>query len=339
MKSRMLVLLTLLAFIYGAAAGQSGNFDVEFDRSSNGLQFSATSSWNRANKEIKFSTDHARRTFTAKFVDGSQTNEVNGNFNIVGRKVMLTGTYTRKSTSNNRVYHTSPVKFELEKKTGHEHAYLIKFESQYVNGELKVIYQNGALLINGNVNRYSLSGNIKVDAAKPYLMRGEISATRGGSETFKLALNTQRFPYTFEIFPASIAGLRISNNNDDGASDMWFLEADFKEEKYLHINSNSNKFSSFNIDRMSGDRMRYELNGKELLQSKTGSSGSSGTSSLFSLPSGFEGQTNLQMKRNNDYLQNEVSLDMDIGKPLKGSLDWDIRTPSRHFHVRGNMSL
>ena len=77
-----------------------------------------------------------------------------------------------------------------------------------MNGELKVIYQNGALLIDGNVNRYSLSGNIKVDFAKPYLMRGEISATRGGSETFKLALNTQRFPYTFEIFPASIAGLR-----------------------------------------------------------------------------------------------------------------------------------
>ena len=77
--------------VYGSAAGQRGNFDVEFDRSSNGLQFSATSSWNSRNYEIKFSTDHARRTFTAKLVKWGRTHEINGNFNIVGRKVMLTG--------------------------------------------------------------------------------------------------------------------------------------------------------------------------------------------------------------------------------------------------------
>ena len=120
----------------------------------------------------------------------------------------VSGTYTRKSTSNNRVYHTSSVKLELEKKTGHQHAYSLKFESKFVSGEIKIIYDNGALLFNGNMNSYDLSGDIKMDARKPFLMRGEISASRGGNEVFKVALNTQRFPYTLEIFPASSAGLR-----------------------------------------------------------------------------------------------------------------------------------
>ena len=106
------------------------------------------------------------------------------------------------------MYHTSSVKLELEKKTGHQHAYSLKFESKFVSGEIKIIYDNGALLFNGNMNSYDLSGDIKMDARKPFLMRGEISASRGGNEVFKVALNTQRFPYTLEIFPASSAGLR-----------------------------------------------------------------------------------------------------------------------------------
>lgn len=303
---------------------------------------------NQRHLVASFVIDKVGKTVEVSGASQHETFKLSGSYNIIDHnRIVLNAnaSFSYLDEGKPKPYYTGQIKLEMKTVHSGSNQYEIVLIHDSKNGvdpddilSCKIGHSNNEieLILSGTVRGYSMNGRIKTNKEKLYSMQGNVEARTRGKRVFNLGVNTKTYPYSIEISPASGAGITI--NRQKSESDLWFLEADYEPDQYLHINSNSADFTAFNVDKMKTNLVRFELNGKELCQSSLGPSSSDTVHNQFSLPSGYQGHTSLTWK-GNDMRNNEAAFQLDIGKTLNGLVKWDIRDPLRKILLHGNMNL
>merc|ERR1739847_6624 len=138
---------------------------------------------------------------------------------------------------------------------GHE----VNVKSEFNMNEKSIMYP--IFCTYGCFKKRALNARMYSDKDKPYKIDVDVHLFKDADEVLTVDINTMQSPYVFKLVAPRILPKILYT----GRESIEF-EADHKPGQYLHVTSNTNMLSSFNVDKMSNGMRKIELNGKELVQ-------------------------------------------------------------------------
>jgi hypothetical protein len=182
----------------------------------------------------------------------------------------------------------------------------------------------------GCFKQRSLKAKMYVNKDKPYKVDFDLTLFKDDEEVLMADINTKASPYMFVIKAPRI----LPNILPTGRESIEF-KADHNPGQYLHVKSNTNMLSSFNVDKLDNGMRRIELNGKELLQADF-SKGDNMVSQTTTLPNGKSLTTTIKWDSDN-MRQNKVNLKLDgTERQLDAEFEWDTtNTADMTFKAHG----
>jgi len=338
------ILVLLFVFILNASGDRLGSLDLHYDgeTSTNKATFTGSATWQHQNFDARFNLDKSAKTLDAGVKINNQNKlELQGTYSIDDKLVKVKA-YLRSK------FQTGDVKLEIKKLDAAVKMYLITYllpdgtegkltarihansiklvlrpknSPEYkLSGELAESGNQISLKLDGEAGNRRLNGTLNADKHNKRRLTGKLDVTQDAENLFGIFLNTKQFPYELEIAPASRAGIPIKQGF---SSDKFFIEADYKPDNYLHINTNSRNFTSINMDKMHNDLSRFALNGRELFQGAMIWNGFKSLESSFTLADGGQGKSSMSLA-SQSFKQNEVNIEMALDKTLQASAKWDL---------------
>jgi len=157
---------------------------------------------------------------------------------------------------------------------------------------------------------------------KPYRMDFDLNLFKDNDEVVMVDINTLASPYVFKVNAPRILPKILPT----GRESIEF-EADHNPGQYLHVKSNTNILSSFNVDKLGNGMRKIELNGKELLQADF-NKGDNMVSQTTTLPDGKSLTTTIKWDSDN-MKKNKVNLKLDgTERNLDADFEWDLTNPA-----------
>jgi len=175
----------------------------------------------------------------------------------------------------------------------------------------------------------SLKAKMNLDKAKPLRVDFDLNLFKDDEEVLMADVNTKQSPYKFVVKAPRILPKLLPT----GRSSIEF-EADHNPGQYLHVKSNTNMLSSFNVDKLPNGMRKVELNGKELLQADF-NKGDNTVSQTTTLPDGRSLTTTVSWESDN-MEKNKVNLKLDgTERNLDADFEWDFQNP-RDMSFKGH---
>lgn len=195
-----------------------------------------------------------------------------------------------------------------------------------VNSEFEFFNTNSVLYkafcTYGCFMKRTLTSRMYVNKDKPYKVDFDLSLMKDAAEVLKADINTKQSPYVFKLVAPRILPKLLPT----GRESIEF-EADHNPGSYLHVKSNTNMLSSFNVDKLPNGMRKVELNGKELLQADF-SKADNTISQTTTLPDGRSLTTTVSWESDN-MKKNHVNLKLDgTERQLDAHFNWDVTNPA-----------
>jgi len=213
-------------------------------------------------------------------------------------------------------YHIS---FEPVNSDGYEMNVNSKFE---IFNEDSVVY---AMFCNqgfGCFKERTLKSRMYINKDKPYKVDFDLKLAKDGEEVLTADINTLASPYAFKIIAPRILPKLLPTGRESIEFDV-----DHNPGQYLHLKSNTNMLSSFNVDKLPNGMRKIELNGKELLQADF-SKGDNTISQTTTLSDGRSLTTTISWDSDN-MKKNKVNLNLDgTERKLDADFEWDVTNPA-----------
>jgi len=197
--------------------------------------------------------------------------------------------------------------------------YEMNVKSQFdIESENSVLYQMFCDKGFGCFKQRSLKARMYFKKDKPYKIDFDLNLFKDSEEVVLVDISTLASPYVFKIKAPRI----LPNILPTGRKSIEF-EADHNPGQYLHVKSNTNMLSSFNVDKLPNGMRKIELNGKELLQADF-NKGDNMVSQTTTLPNGKSLTTTIKWDSDN-MKQNKVNLKLDgTERNLDADFEWDV---------------
>jgi len=194
-----------------------------------------------------------------------------------------------------------------------------KYQAQFdIESENSVLYQMFCDKGFGCFKQRSLKARMYFKKDKPYKIDFDLNLFKDSEEVVLVDISTLASPYVFKIKAPRI----LPNILPTGRKSIEF-EADHNPGQYLHVKSNTNMLSSFNVDKLPNGMRKIELNGKELLQADF-NKGDNMVSQTTTLPNGKSLTTTIKWDSDN-MKQNKVNLKLDgTERNLDADFEWDV---------------
>lgn len=207
--------------------------------------------------------------------------------------------------------------------------YQMNVESQFDVNEKSLLYP--VFCSYGCFKRRSLNAKMFVNKDKPYKIDFDVHLFKDAEEVLTVDIDTRQSPYVMKLIAPRILPKILPT----GRKSIEF-EADHVPGKYLHVKSNTNMLSSFNVDKLGNGMRKVELNGKELMQADF-SKGDNTISQTTTLPDGRSLTTTVSWDTD-DMKKNKVNLKLDgTERQLDANFEWDFKnTENLKFKGQGN---
>lgn len=201
--------------------------------------------------------------------------------------------------------------------------YEMNVKSQFdINSEDSVVYKMFCDRGFGCFKQRSLKARMYFKKDKPYRMDFDLNLFKDNDEVVMVDINTLASPYVFKVNAPRILPKILPT----GRESIEF-EADHNPGQYLHVKSNTNILSSFNVDKLGNGMRKIELNGKELLQADF-NKGDNMVSQTTTLPDGKSLTTTIKWDSDN-MKKNKVNLKLDgTERNLDADFEWDLTNPA-----------
>ena len=223
------------------------------------------------------------------------------------------------ATRGDNDYWKYNISFDPVDSDGYEMNVNSKFE---IFDEGSVVY---AMFCNqgfGCFKERTLKARMYINKDKPYKVDFDLKLAKDGEEVLSADINTLASPYAFKVIAPRILPKLLPT----GRESIEF-EADHNPGQYLHVKSNTNMLSSFNVDKLPNGMRKIELNGKELLQADF-SKGDNSISQTTTLPNGKSLTTTISWESDN-MKQNKVNVNLDgTERQLDAEFEWDVTDPA-----------
>jgi len=174
----------------------------------------------------------------------------------------------------------------------------------------------------GCFKQRSLKARMYFKKDEPFRMDFDLNLFKDSEEVVMVDISSLASPYVFKVHAPRILPRILPTGRESIA-----FEADHKLGQYLHVKSNTNMLSSFNVDKLANGMRKIELNGKELLQADF-NKGDNMVSQTTTLPNGKSLTTTIKWDSDN-MMQNKVNLKLDgTERNLDADFEWDLTNPA-----------
>jgi len=306
---------------------QTGSFDVKF----NDNDFAKLKLKGKLNK-MEGSAKYELRYTTIAFGDGklrfSRTRTANGgitkaqylpknglDLKIEGERSITDDLINLKAKATRGDEEYLKYNLDIEPSdagAGHE----VNVKSEFNMNEKSILYP--VFCSYGCFKKRALNARMYSDKDKPYKIDVDVHLFKDADEVLTVDINTMQSPYVFKLVAPRILPKILYT----GRESIEF-EADHKPGQYLHVTSNTNMLSSFNVDKMSNGMRKIELNGKELVQADF-NVGDNTVSQTTTLPDGRSLTTTVSWQ-SDDLKKNRVNVKLDgTERNMDSHFEWDV---------------